>query len=245
MTSADNAVAVVLGATGAIGSCLLETLHHHQYQVIGVARTSDRLQEITAQLDPDGTTATPLAIDLRDVSAAETIRTHSIQVFGKRPQVIVQAGGVFSLGTLVDTDPQLASQIMETNALAAHRLIAELMSDPLILHGHVVIINSTAGLAFNPSAAVYSLSQILSRSLTDALRDKLNPQDIRVTSIFPGRTLGPLQAKLLASEGRPVLEDHLLAPSDVAQAMMTALKTSDRAEITEITLRPMRPYPST
>ena len=64
MTSADNAVAVVLGATGAIGSCLLETLHHHQYQVIGVARTSDRLQEITAQLDPDGTTATPLAIDL-------------------------------------------------------------------------------------------------------------------------------------------------------------------------------------
>ena len=62
MTSADNAVAVVLGATGAIGSCLLETLHHHQYQVIGVARTKDRLQEITAQLDPDAVSYTHLTL---------------------------------------------------------------------------------------------------------------------------------------------------------------------------------------
>lgn len=240
MTPTEGTVAVVLGATGAIGSSLLRTLHRHRYRVIGVARDAVRLADSTALIDPTGATATYLPVDLRDSSGSETIRAHSIEVFGEHPQVIVHAGGIYSPGAMVETDPHLASRIIETNALGAHRLIAQLMSEPSLHQGHVVVINSTAGLDFNPSAEVYSLSQILNRNLTDALRKRLNPRNIRVTSIFPGRTLGPLQVELLASEGRPLLESHLLAPSDIAEAMMSALQTSDRAEIAEITIRPMR-----
>ena len=243
MSGSRPPVAVVLGATGTVGSEVTSRLVAAGHRVVAVARSEARLLDLCQRLDPTGAAALPLVADVRSVAAAQQIIAASTAAFGEPPTVVIQSTARFSTGALTETSDEEAHAIVDTMATGVHRLISALFADATITSGHVVVINSLAALAFNSSAAVYSLAQMASRTLTDSLRTQLNPRGIRVTSVFSGRILGPLQERLVAEEGRELLPDHLLEGTDVVEAVFAALGASHRAEITDITIRPMRPYP--
>ena len=77
------------------------------------------------------------------------------------------------------------------------------------------------------------------RALADALREELNPRGIRVLTVYPGRTAGPMQETLHQLEGRPYRLDRLLQPDDVAATIMDVLSLPRTAEVTDIDIRPM------
>src|ERR1035438_9001403 len=95
---------------------------------------------------------------------------------------------------------------------------------------HVIFVNSTAGLRARPNLAGYSASQHSLRVLADALRDEVNMQGIRVTSIYLGRTATKRIAKLFNAERKVFNPALLLQPDDVAESVLYALSLPATAE---------------
>ena len=74
--------------------------------------------------------------------------------------------------------------------------------------------------------------------MADALRAELNPDGVRVLSVFPGRTASRMQEAVHRGEGRPYRPEALLQPADVAEAVLAALRLPPTAETTDLHIRP-------
>jgi NADP-dependent 3-hydroxy acid dehydrogenase YdfG len=106
--------------------------------------------------------------------------------------------------------------------------------------GQIVFINSSLGLNARANAGHYSATQHAFKALADSLRDEVNGDDVRVLSIFLGRTATPLMQALYAKEGRPYQPELLLQPADVASVVLNTLTLPWTAEVTSIIIRPMQ-----
>ncbi len=104
-------------------------------------------------------------------------------------------------------------------------------------NGHVVLINSGAGLRANAGWGAYAASKFALRAFADALR--LEEPGLRVTSIHPGRIDTDMQRAIVASEGGEYDADAFLTPQTVARAVRNAVETPRDAHPTEIVLRPV------
>jgi len=60
----------------------------------------------------------------------------------------------------------------------------------------------------------YAASKHALRAIAESLRDEVNEDGIRVTSIFLGRTAGPMQERSHAMEGRSYRPERLVQPED-------------------------------
>ena len=85
-------------------------------------------------------------------------------------------------------------------SLAAVALTLPLLPALRSAGGHVVFINSGAGINASPGLASYTASKFALRGFADSLRD--DEPSLRVTSVFPGRIATVMQEGLIAYEGR-------------------------------------------
>jgi NADP-dependent 3-hydroxy acid dehydrogenase YdfG len=69
--------------------------------------------------------------------------------------------------------------------------------------------------------------------LSQALREELKTQHVRVTSILPGATLTQ------SWEGVDLPEDRFIKPEDVAKIVWTSYELSERTNVEQIILRPI------
>jgi NADP-dependent 3-hydroxy acid dehydrogenase YdfG len=86
----------------------------------------------------------------------------------------------------------------------------------------------------------YAASKHALRAIADSLRDEVNPDGVRVLSVFLGRTASPMQADIYRAEGRRYQPEQLMQPEDVAAVVINALSLPRTAEVTEVRMRPMR-----
>ena len=119
---------------------------------------------------------------------------------------------------------------------------------PMILasQGQIVFVNSSVGgRAPGPGLGQYAATQHALRAIADSLRAEVNPQGVRVLSVFPGRTATPMQARLCELEGKG-LQSRAPdpQPEDIASTVIHALTLPRTAEITEISIRPFVSPPS-
>lgn len=63
---------------------------------------------------------------------------------------------------------------------------------------------------------------------------------MRVTSVYPGRTASPMQAKVHAQEGKEYDPSKWIDPESVATAILTAVDLPRDAEINDLSVRPGR-----
>lgn len=241
-------IAVVLGGSQGIGAAVVARLVAAGRRTVVVARTADTLRRSCRDIDPTGDIAVPLVCDVTDADAGTQIADMAMETFGGLPSAIVHCSSVFTPGSLFESSPDTVGDVFDTNVVAPFRVIRTLLDrrsdetdsgvnpDP----GAVIVINSTAGLQMNFDSSIYSASKIAVRAMTDALRREVNPQGVRVTSIFPGRTDTRMLQQVLDYEGADFHPDMALAPEDVADAVMVALCSVSTAEITELVIRPVR-----
>lgn len=236
----DQRVVAVLGAGQGIGAAIAARSVATGRRVVLVARTAANLDVVRSEIDAAGTRTVTCPCDITSAGAADTIATRSIEAFGEAPSIVVHSAGSFRIGGLATTTDEQVTGLFIDNALGPLRVIRSLLERSDDQGRHVVVINSSAGLALNQTAAAYSASQVAMRALTDALRASVNPLGVRVTSVFTGRTDTPRIRTILASEGMPYDPSVLLRPDDVAGAVLATIDVSEHAEITEISIRPMR-----
>jgi NADP-dependent 3-hydroxy acid dehydrogenase YdfG len=105
--------------------------------------------------------------------------------------------------------------------------------------GQIVFINSTAGFAAPAGISQYAATKHALKGFADSLREEVNEKQIRVISIFAGRTATPMQANVHALEGKEYHPEKLIQSGQIADAVISALVMGREAEVTEIRVRPM------
>ncbi|MEU4315904.1 SDR family oxidoreductase [Nocardia sp. NPDC024068] len=224
--TAARPVALVTGGGRGLGAAIAHELAPDHALLLG-GRTAAGLEPIRREL-PD---ATAWPVDLTDY-AAVAAATAPIE----RLDVLVHNAGIADLGTIAESSVRQWRETLEANLIAVVELTRLLLPALRAAGGHVVLINSGAGLRANAGWASYAASKFGLRAFGDALR--LEEPSIRVTSIHPGRIDTDMQRAIVAGENRPYDPEQFLRPETVARAVRTAVDTPVDGHPTEIVLRP-------
>ena len=222
----QHPTALVTGGSRGLGAAIARELAPTHQLILG-GRSAESLEQIVGELG-----AAPWPVDLTDHAAvADAVADID------RLEVPVHNAGVAELGTLSETSVDMWRKTFEANVVAVAELTRLLLPALRAANGHVVLINSGAGLRANAGWGAYAASKFALRAFADALR--LEEPGLRVTSIHPGRIDTDMQRAIVASEGGEYDADAFLTPQTVARAVRNAVETPRDAHPTEIVLRPV------
>lgn len=221
---------VLTGAGSGIGLAVARRLLDRGDRLIVVARDRRRASEVEAQLP--GSRAV-----VADLSRPEQIAAAVADLPGHVDSVI-HAAGIVDLGEVADAALVSWTDQLTVNLVAPAELTRVLLPSIRAARGQVLFINSGAGLTAHPGWGAYAASKHGLKALADALRGEEAPHGVRVTTVYPGRTATPMQARVHEQEGRDYDPGAFIDPESVADAVMTALTLPRDAVISDLTVRP-------
>ncbi|QCB52510.1 SDR family oxidoreductase [Rhodococcus sp. PAMC28707] len=217
--------ALVTGASRGLGAAIARTLapDHHVY--LG-GRSSGSLAAVSSELE--GSTPWPVDLTDHDAVAAAVQPMESLDV-------LVHNAGVAALGTIEESSVVDWRRQYESNVLSVVSLTQLLLPALRRAGGHVVLINSGAGIRANPGWGGYAASKFALRAFADALRQE--EPALRVTSVHPGRIDTDMQRAIVEHEGGDYDGSKFLQAGSVALAVRNAIDTPADTHPTEIVLR--------
>ncbi|MEU4599149.1 SDR family oxidoreductase [Nocardia sp. NPDC023988] len=226
VTSTPAPIALITGASRGLGAAIARELAP-TYDLLLGARSADALTPILDELP--GATGWPVPLTDYPTVAEAAARI-------ERLDVLVHNAGIADLGTVAESSLDQWRNTLEVNLIAVAELTRLLLPALRAANGHVVLINSGAGLRANAGWGSYAASKFGLRAFADALR--LEEPQLRVTSVFPGRIDTDMQQAIVADEGREYRPEEFLTAETVARAVRNAVDTPRDAHPTEIVLRP-------
>ncbi len=232
-------VAVVTGAGSGIGKAVAFALARRCGEVCLVGRDASRLAETASAMPPSARIARfPLDLTLEaDVLRLRQYledRTATLDILVHCAAVLRQ--DLVECAPIEDFDLQYA-----TNVRAPYRLTQLLLPLLRVASGQIVFVNSSVGLtAKRPGIGQYAATKHALKAVADSLREEVNSDGIRVLTVYLGRVATPMQEALHKQEGKPYHPENLLQPADVATVILQSLMLPYTAEITDISIRPMR-----
>ncbi len=237
MSRFADRVAVVAGATGAIGGAIVRSLAGEGASLLLLGRDEARLREIGTEVEEGGVAVRTVAGDLTGQPAVEAAGA-AVGLLGDGVDLLVHAAGAFRAGSVEsapigDLDLQFA-----VNVRAPYLLTRRLLPALRARRGLVVFVNSTAGLGAGAGSAAYAASKHALRAVADGLRAEVNADGVRVLSVYPGRTRGRMQREVCRGLGQRYDEERFLDPADVAAAIVDAAALPPSAEVYDLRLRP-------
>jgi short-subunit dehydrogenase len=228
---------VVTGASSGIGRAIALALASAGATVCAVARRRHEL-EVTVDRSNGVGRFVLYTADLIDDDELEQL-SKALLEREAGVDVLVHSAGTISIGDCETAPVRDLDRQYATNVRAPYLLTQALLPALRESRGQIVFVNSTVGLAASANVAQYAATKHALRAIADSLREEINPQGVRVVSVYPGRTATPLQAKLHAIEGKPYAPERLIPPEDVASMVLNALTLPRSTEVTDLIARPM------
>ncbi|ORA56631.1 short chain dehydrogenase [Mycolicibacterium chubuense] len=217
--------AMITGASGGLGAALADALAP-THTLFLAGRPSERLDAVAERL---GATTWPL--DLADPDAIPAVVEPIVEL-----DVLIHNAGVAYPGRVAETTVDQWRSTMAVNVIGAVALTLELLPALRAAGGHVVFINSGAGINASPGLASYSASKFALRGFADSLR--ADEPSLRVTSVHPGRIATAMQEDLVAYEGREYDPGQYLSVQTVARVTADAINAPSDAHVHEVIVRP-------
>ncbi|MEU5990590.1 SDR family oxidoreductase [Spirillospora sp. NPDC047418] len=243
---------LITGATGGIGTAVAELLRERGHDLVLTGRSAERLERLAKELatgahaatqviDPGAVrspsrnaSVTTIPLDLTEPRRIEA----SLAAAGlpERLDGVIHAAGMVHLSPVAELEADEWMEHLSVNLVSAAEMTRLLLPALRAAEGHVVFVNSTAGLRANPEWSAYAASKFGLRALADSLRAE--EASLRVTTVYPGRTATEMQRRVRAQEGNSYAEDDFAAPATVARVLVAALETPRDAVVSDVTVRP-------
>ncbi len=157
-----------------------------------------------------------------------------------RLDALLHCAGVFQSSSMEESRVEDLDAQYAVNVRVPYTVTQQLLPFLAAARGDVVFINSSAGLNVKrPDVGQYAATKHALRAIADSLRVEVNPQGIRVLSVYLGRTATPMQEAICKREGKIYKPQALLQPEDVASIVLQLLSLPPTAEVTDISIRPL------
>ena len=260
----DGRTAVVTGASSGIGRAIAERLGSDGATVYLAGRTVDAMEASAEVIGQAGGKAEVVALDVRD---SEALRGHVGRAADEtgRLDVMVNNAGLGNQASIIGGDEAWWRELLDVNVLAL-LVGCDAAVDAMRRTGsggNIVHISSIG--ALRPGSGVYGATKAAVNHLTTGLREELEGDDIRVTSLMPGvvatsfaRHMDPAVVQgigALAGIDREVepgerlpdealvgaqeaLSNHIARPEDIADAVAYVVGLPRRINVPELIVRP-------
>ena len=202
----DGRVAVVTGASGALGSAIARGLTSAGAQVALLARRRDRLEELAQSL---GEPALAVEADVLDAAQLEQARSIVLERWGQVDILVNAAGGNVRAATVGE------QSFFELPAAALDEVV-KLNFNGTVLPCQVFGATMTSGSIVNVSSLAahraltrvvgYGAAKAAVENLTRWLAVELAPNGVRVNAIAPGFFIGEQNRALLLDESGALTE---------------------------------------
>jgi clavulanate-9-aldehyde reducatase len=235
-------VVAVTGASSGIGEATVMACAKAGAAVSLAARRLDRIEDLAERITGDGGTALAVQTDVADEQEAQRFIERTAADLG-RLDVLVNNAGVMLLGPIAGADTEEWRRMIDANVYGV--LYCTHAALPLMLEqgsGHFVNVSSVAGRFARAGSGVYNLTKFGVGAFSEALRQEVAAQRIRVTLIEPGFVATELQ-----SHNRPEIQDAIrnilkddqpLRAEDIANGILYAIGSPENVAVNEVLIRP-------
>ncbi|MCO8273252.1 SDR family NAD(P)-dependent oxidoreductase [Actinoplanes sp. TRM 88003] len=243
-TPLSGTVALVTGASSGIGAATGRRLAAEGAAVALVADRRDRLNRLVADL---GGRAEAFEADITDPEQAYQAVLDTVERF-QRLDMLVNNAGVMLLGTalhatLDEWDRMVALNVRAllhvTHAAVPYLIDAASTSERQV--ADIVNIGSTSGRVAQPATSVYNLTRFGLNGFTEALRQELRGERVRVSVVEPGTAptelAGHLDDDIRETALGQISDLEPLPPTDVADAVAYIVLRGRRVAVNQIMLR--------
>ncbi|HVF02018.1 MAG TPA: SDR family NAD(P)-dependent oxidoreductase [Rubrobacteraceae bacterium] len=243
MAKLDGKVAVITGASSGIGEATAEALAAEGAAVVVAARREDRLNDLVGRIEGDGGRVLPVACDVTDEEQAHALIQRAKDELGS-VDILVNNAGVMQLSKIEKGLSDEWRTMFDVNVMgllyvtdAAVQAMKEQGS------GYVVNISSVAGRKTRPGVGVYSGTKFAVNAISEALRQELIEDNVRVTMIEPGAVETELPNHITDEEAKEGIDalyqlDDILQVEDIANAIVYCVTQPARVSINELLIRP-------
>ncbi|MFF3919646.1 SDR family NAD(P)-dependent oxidoreductase [Streptomyces sp. NPDC001852] len=246
-TRLQDTVALVTGASSGIGAATALSLAAEGAAVALVARRRDRLEELAEKIRAEGGTALAVEADITEQDRAAAAVERVVAQLG-RLDVLVNNAGVGMPGPVLNAPAQewermltvnLRGLLHVTHAALPHLLRAAEDSPRRV--ADLVNISSTAGRVARPGTAVYSMTKFGVNGFTEALRQEVMRQRVRVSVVEPGTVdtefVTHTRDEIRASLDQQLAGMEMLRPEDIADAVAFVVTRDRRVSVNEVLVR--------
>jgi NADP-dependent 3-hydroxy acid dehydrogenase YdfG len=234
-------VAVVTGASSGIGEATVRSLAAEGAAVVAGARRKERLHGLVEEVTRDGGKAIAVECDLTDEQQAHALVDRAIGEFG-RIDILVNNAGVMLLSKVEKGLSDEWRQMFDVNVLGLlYATDAAVEAMKRQGSGHIVNVSSVAGRKTRPTGGVYSGTKFAVNAISEAMRQELLEDGIRITIVEPGAVATELTDHITDEEVREGLKQRNIEPlrsEDVANAIAYAVSQPQRVSVNEILIRP-------
>ncbi|WP_114589183.1 SDR family oxidoreductase [Microbacterium arborescens] len=222
---------LITGAGSGIGLAIARRLADRGDRLVLLGRNEARAAEL-AELFPD---AVGVAADLREPAALAGALADRLP---EAIDTVIHGAGVVELGQVADLPVAAWTDQLTVNLIAAAELTRLALPAVRAARGHILFVNSGAGLTAHPAWSAYAASKHGLKALADSLRGEEAAHGVRVTTVYPGRTATPMQAEVHRQEGRDYDPAAFIDPESVATTVLAALDLPRDALVPDVSVRP-------
>ena len=219
-------LAIICGATGALGNAVVDAFAQRGDRVIAVARSRREVSELEQKYPGVVTGDTA---DLTDRLAVDDLWDRIDRVGA--PRWMVNATGGFRGGKVIDTSPDDFALMMDLNLSTAWwscRAAARRMTG-----GAIVNVAARSALVIESGQAAYSIAKAGVVKLTEVLAAELKNSGVRVNAVVPAVIDSPANRQSLPEK----LMQKAVPPAEIAAVI--AYLCSDAADAITATAVPV------
>jgi uncharacterized protein len=229
--AAAERTALITGASSGIGVEIARELAGRGHGVSLVARRTDRLHELAAELaERHGVRAEAFGCDLADGGARARLAA-AIEAAGLTVSIVVNNAGFGGHSAFVEAERERDVEMVRVNVEAVTDLLAQYLP-PMVDAGAGAVLNVASTAAFQPmpGSATYAATKAFVLSQGEALSEELKGTGVTVTTVCPG----PVKTEFAAVAGVDELasgapEIVWTTPERVAADAVAALEAGKRA----------------
>ncbi|MGX7670997.1 SDR family NAD(P)-dependent oxidoreductase [Plantactinospora sp. DSM 117369] len=235
----EGTVALVTGASSGIGQATALALSKAGARVAVGARRADRLHSLTQDAPGE---MIALELDVTDRQSVQDAVAATVERFGAL-DVLVNNAGVMLSGPILGADTTEWTRMVETNLLGSMYAVHASLPHLLLRRGAVVQISSTSGRTASAASGVYAATKFGITAFSEALRQEVTAQGVRVIVVEPGFVATELASHItdpaIQAAAKAMAESmRTLQPEDIASAVLYALTQPEHVAVNEILIRP-------
>jgi NADP-dependent 3-hydroxy acid dehydrogenase YdfG len=242
--SLEGKVTLVTGASSGIGEATALALAAQGASVAAAARHRDRLVAVVKRIEERGSQAIALMVDVANEAQVREMVHLTRDTWG-HVDILVNDAGVARSGLIEGANTEDWREMVSTNLLglmyATHAVLPLMKAQG---SGHIVNISSRAGRIARAGSGVYSATKFGVVAFSEALRQEVSRNHIRVTVIEPGLVATEMSEYLTEQAAQDPTLSWIrsitpLASEDIAAAIVYAVTQPAQVDVNELLIQPV------